>query len=634
MCGIAGIVYRDAARQPSHGLLASMSRSIAHRGPDSEGLLAKPGFGFSHRRLSIIDLGGGDQPVFNEDGSIGVIYNGEIYNYKALMADLRARGHQFKTVSDTEVLVHLYEEYGLEMVNKLRGMFAFALWDGRERRMVVARDRLGIKPVYFHMSGEKFVFGSEIQAVLADESIAPEIDPQALESYLALGMVPGPMSIFSNIEKLPPGHIAVLDTSTWSFSQRRYWQLERNVVTGRSEADWIEAIAEKLDEAVQLHLVSDVPVGAFLSGGVDSSLIVMTASRLLGEPMHTFSIGIEEGGETELPYARAVSDAAGSRHTEELVTLERALEEAVSVAGSFDEPFADTSAVPTLLVSRLARSAVKVVLSGDGGDEGFAGYDRYAHDLWEDSLRSALPSAARRVCALLGQIWPRADYLPRVLRAKTLLENLGLPADQAYANTVTTARQPWRRRLLRPEWVESLADYAPTGAVSAAYRAGADGALEGMLSADVEVILPDRFLTKVDRASMSVSLEVRPPLLDHELLELAASIPPDLLLQNREPKVMLKKVARKSVPVAALDRPKRGFHLPTNEWFRGALGDRYLAEVVEGNGAVNEWISPEYAATLLREHRSRRANHGELLWTVLTLALWSQRQLTRTARCA
>ena len=386
---------------------------------------SEPGIGLAHRRLSIIDLEGGDQPIGNEDGSIQVVFNGEIYNYQELRRGLEARGHRFRTKSDTEVLVHLYEEHGTALVDRLRGMFAFALWDQNQRRLVLARDRLGLKPLYLYRDAEKLVFGSEIKAILASPGIARAVDPAAVEDYFAYGMVPGARTIFQGITKLPPAHVLTVRPGDLTAPPHRYWRLRIEPDFGPTPEQWQEAIRAKLAETTRLHLIADVPVGAFLSGGIDSSIVVGLAAGLTQGPLQTFSMGFAEERYSELPFARQVADQFGTQHTEEIVTPD-----AVSLIDElthyYDEPFADSSAIPTFLVARLASRSVKVVLSGDGGDEAFGGYARYAHDLKESAVRRWLPAWFRR--AALGpvaRVWPKADWLPRPLRAKTDARELG-----------------------------------------------------------------------------------------------------------------------------------------------------------------------------------------------------------------
>ena len=592
MCGIAGVLYADPARPADGAVLKAMGDAIAHRGPDAEGFWSEPGIGLVHRRLAIIDLAGGDQPIGNEDDSVQVIFNGEIYNFQELRAGLEARGHRFRTRSDTEVLVHLYEEMGADLVGRLRGMFAFALYDRPRRRLVLARDRLGIKPLYVYRDAEKLLFGSELKAILAHPGVRRPVDAAALEDYLAFGMVPGRRSIFANVEKLPPAHVLVVEPGRLNSSPRRYWQLRIAVDPGRTADEWQEAVRAKLDETVRLHLIADVPVGAFLSGGLDSGIVVASAAGRTQGALQTFSIGFAEEEFSELPYARQVARRFGTAHTEEIVTPD-AVALLDELTHYYDEPFADASAVPTYLVSRLAARSVKVVLSGDGGDEAFGGYARYAHDLKEAALRRWLPGWFRRATlGPLARIWPKADWLPRPLRVKTLLTNLSREAGEAYANTLSQCRPPLRRRLLAPDLAAALDGHDPEHIIREAHAAApADDALGGMIAADVATVLPDDFLVKVDRASMAHGLEARPPLLDHELLELAARIPSSFKVRGGQTKWILKQAYRQVLSDEVVFRPKHGFDMPLDAWLRRPLRGMFESAVLDGRARVAELVN-------------------------------------------
>ncbi len=628
MCGIAGVLYADPERPAERAVLERMGRAIAHRGPDGEGFWREPGVGLVHRRLAIIDLTGGAQPLGNEDGSVQVAFNGEIYNFQELRAGLEARGHRFRTRSDTEVLVHLYEEEGERLAERLRGMFAFAIWDRARRQLLLARDRLGIKPLYVYRDAEKLLFGSELKAILAHPGVRREIDVEALEDYLAFGMVPGARAIFRNAEKLPPAHVLTARADDLGRAPRRYWQLRFEADHGREVSEWVDAVRAKLDEAVRLHLIADVEVGAFLSGGLDSSVVVGLGAGQSGGPLHTFSVGFEEESFSELPFAREVSARFGTRHVEEVVRPDAVglLDE---LTHHYDEPFADSSAVPTFLVSRLAARTVKVALSGDGGDEAFGGYARYAHDLREDALRRRLPAWFRRaVLGTLGQVWPKADWLPRPLRAKTLLTNLALDAGGAYANTLSLCRQPLRRRLLARDLAASLNGHEPGRLLREHHAAAPAGdALAGMLAADAGVVLPDDFLVKVDRASMAHGLEVRPPLLDHELLELAAQVPSSFKVRGGTTKWLLKETFRDRLPACAVDRPKHGFEIPVDTWLRGPLRETFEDGVLDPRARVGGLLNQDVVRRLYRAHLRGTGRHGGVLWSALILSRWAERYL-------
>lgn len=626
MCGIAGLLYADRDRPVEPGTLEAMAAAIAHRGPDGEGFLVGPGVGLAHRRLSIIDLAGGAQPIANEDGSVQVVFNGEIYNYKGLRAGLESRGHRFRTDGDTEVLVHLYEEEGAGLVDRLRGMFAFALWDRASGRLVLARDRVGIKPLYLLRDGEKLLFGSEIKAILAHPGAERSVDPAALEDYLTFGMVPGGRSIFRSIEKLPPACVLTARHGDWDRAPRRYWGLRFEPDDGPTAGEWCEAIREKVEEAARLHLVSDVPVGAFLSGGIDSSVMVALCSDRAPGPFRTFSIGFGEPEFDELPFARGVAERYGTGHVEEVVAPDAAAL-VDDLSRFYDEPFADTSAIPTFLVSRLASRSVKVALSGDGGDEAFGGYARYAHDLREASLRAWLPAWFRRAAlGPLARAWPKADRLPRPLRAKTRLTNLALDPGAAYANTLSLCRPPLRRRLIHRDLAAGLDGHDPGACVREGFASAPPGdALAGMIAADVAVALPDDFLVKVDRASMANGLEVRPPLLDHELLEMAARIPSAFKVRRGESKWILKRAFRDRLPGPILARPKRGFEMPVDAWLRGPLRPMFEDAVLAPGARVSGLVDQAVARSLFAAHRSGAGRHGATLWGLLVLARWADR---------
>jgi asparagine synthase (glutamine-hydrolysing) len=604
-----------------------MGAAIAHRGPDGEGQWVEPGVGLVHRRLSIIDLAGGSQPLGNEDDSIQVVFNGEIYNFQSLRADLERRGHRFRTRSDTEVLVHLYEEHGEDLASRLRGMFAFALWDRKARSLLLARDRFGIKPLYIYRDEEKFLFGSELKAILTHPGVPRVVSPEALEDYLAFAAVPGPRSIFCGCEKLPPAHVLTVRADELRRLPRRYWSLRVEPDHRPSPQEWQEAIRAKVDEAVRLHLIADVPVGALLSGGLDSSIVVACGSSGATAPLQTFSIGFLEEEFSELPFAREIANRFGTRHTEEIVTSD-AVPLLDDLTYYYDEPFADPSALPTFLVSRLAGRQVKVALSGDGGDEAFGGYRRYAHDLKEAAVRRWLPRLARRwAIGPLARLWPKADWLPRPLRAKTLLTNLSLDAPAAYANTLSLCRPPLRRKLLAPV-TAALNGYRPEQRIEDDYAAARpDDPLGGMLSADVGTLLPDDFLVKVDRASMANGLEVRPPLLDHELMELAARIPSALKVHGGQTKWLLKQAYRKVLSDPIVYRPKQGFELPIDAWLRGPLRPMFESSVLASTARVRELVDQSTARRLYRAHLSGVGRHGGVLWSLMVLARWADRYL-------
>ena len=622
MCGIAGVLYADSGRVVSEMLLKDMGNAIAHRGPDGEGTFRAGPIGLVHRRLAIIDLEGGRQPLPNEDKSIHVVFNGEIYNYQELRRQLETRGHVFRTNSDTEVLVHLYEEHGADLCTHLRGMFAFAIWDARRRELLLARDHLGQKPLFIYRDNEKLVFGSELKALLAHPNIDRSIDPAAIDDYLTFGFIPGQRSIFGRVSKLPAAHRLQISHSAFQRSPKRYWQLSFDHEDRLSADAWKQRIDAALLESVSAHLVADVPVGAFLSGGLDSSSIVALMAGLRSDPVQTFSIGFDEGEFSELPHARMVANHFGCHHREEIVTPEAArdLDDLVFL---YDEPFGDASAIPTMAVSRLASRHVKVVLSGDGGDELFGGYSRYAHDLKESKIRNHIPAAIRSlVLKPMAAVWPKADWLPRPLRLKTLLQNLSRNPAEAYANTLSVCRQSMRRQLLNTDFAAALNGYEPEQLIISSFQHGHRDGLSGMLSADTNVLLPDDFLTKVDRASMGFGLEVRPPLIDWKLMELAASMPSEFKIRNGSKKWILKQLFETRLPGNLVNRRKQGFELPVNQWLRSSLRDQVETHVLNPNGAIAQYINVGTSRKLFESHCRGVGRHGQLVWSLLVLARW------------
>lgn len=629
MCGIAGLIFADSGRPVDREVPRMMSDAIAHRGPDGEGFFVDSGVGLAHRRLAIIDVAGGAQPIGNEDGSIQVVLNGEIYNFQALRRSLEAEGHRFRTSSDTEVLVHLYEKHGEGLVDHLRGMFAFALWDRRRRLLLLARDRLGLKPLYYLHDSETLLFGSEPKAILAYPGVSRDVDPKALEDYLAFGVVPGERSIFRGIKSLPPAHVLTIGPGDWSAKPRRYWRLEMGADPAPSVDDWVEAIRAKMEEAVRLHLIADVPIGAFLSGGVDSSVVVAMAAERGGAGPLAFSMGFAESSFNELPQARQTAAFFGIDLIEEVVEPDAALL-LDEMALYYDEPFADSSAIPTYLVARLASRSVKVVLTGDGGDEAFGGYARYRHDLGEAAVRAMLPAWFRRLAlGPLGAVWPRTDWLPRPLRAKTALSNLAMEAGGAYANTLTICREPLRRRLLAPELAAGLNGHHPGRVVEEAHAtAPADDPLAGMIAADVGTLLPDDYLVKVDRACMAHGVEARAPFLDHELMELAARIPSRWKIRRGETKWILKRAFEDRLPPGLLDRPKQGFEVPIDAWLRGPLRPVFESAVLDPGSRAAELLNQDEARRLHQSHLDGVGRHGGVLWSLLVLAHWAERHLS------
>jgi asparagine synthase (glutamine-hydrolysing) len=610
MCGIAGIFSFDG-RPVDAEVLRRMCAVMVHRGPDDEGFYVRSDVGLGMRRLSIIDLSTGHQPVGNEDGSVWVVLNGEIYNFADLRAELERRGHAFSTATDTEVIVHLYEEYGTRCVNKLRGMFAFAVWDARRRQLLVARDRLGIKPLYYaHVDGRLF-FASEVKALLQVPEIDTRLSWSAVNHLFTFLSTPRAESIVADVRKLEPGHILVA-TARDGLRTERYWNVRFEPDYRRSEDSFVEGLRELLEESVRLHLVSDVPLGAFLSGGVDSSAVVATMARLTGRPVKTFSIGFREPDFTELEYARLVARQFGTEHHE--LTIEPDVVDVIEdLAWHLDEPFGDPSALPTFMVSKLAADHVTVVVSGDGGDELFAGYDKYVVEARERRYR--LPAAARRALGAL------AGLIPDGVTGRNFLGHLALTGPDRYLNASTLFRQDQKRKLFRPETFDLIAAHDPWREAARDLATASGGWLAALQYLDLHSYLPLDILTKVDRMSMAHSLEARVPLLDHKLVEFAATVPAELQLRHGTTKYLFKRAMRGILPDTILDRPKRGFGVPLARWFRGQLAgfvrDLLLSETSRRRGIFNT----AYIGQLL--DRNERGRELDLpLWTLVSFELW------------
>ncbi len=607
MCGIAGFAGLPLDGREADALLSRMCAAIRHRGPDDEGHFVAPGVGLGMRRLSIIDVAGGQQPISNEDGTVQVVYNGEIYNHHAVRSALSAEGHHFRTHSDTETIVHGYEQWGDDVVSHLRGMFAFALWDSRRRRLLVARDRLGIKPLYYELRDGVLRFGSELRSLHAG-GVSPVISDEAIAWYLALGYVPDPLSIYQNVRKLPPGHFLVWSAeSPDSVEVKRYWTPVRPEVR-MSEDEAVEEIRRLLAQAVTSHLESEVPLGAFLSGGLDSSTVVSLMAREAAGRVRTFSIGFEEMGYNEAPHAKAVAAALGTDHTE--LTLTLAADQVIDgLIALFDEPFADSSALPTYFVSELARRDVTVALSGDGGDELFAGYTRYADVM----RRGTLPAAMRPFPALAGRM------LPHGALGRNRLLDLGRSWQGRYATTVALPVEVGAGGVARRELAGWL---PPFPQLLSRWFAGTEGRdrVTAMTMVDMQSYLPGDILTKVDRTSMAVSLEARVPLLDHPLVEFAASLPGDLKLRDGSGKWIFRKAITGIVPEIVLRKPKQGFAVPLERWFRTDLRGR-LDGLTSGGPAL-EYVDERALGRLVSEHLRGRRDHSHQLWRVLALDLW------------
>jgi asparagine synthase (glutamine-hydrolysing) len=619
MCGITGIFDLEGRRDFDRSLLTRMNDSQAHRGPDEAGLHLEPGVALGHRRLSIIDLSTGQQPLFNEDGSVVVVFNGEIYNFQELVPELQALGHTFRTHSDTEVIVHAWEAWGEDCVQRFRGMFAFALWDRNQGKLFLVRDRFGVKPLYYAFldSGE-LIFGSELKSLMQHPGLTRQIDPLAVEEYFAYGYVPEPRTIFKRVHKLPPGFVMTARRGQTRPLPRQYWDMPfAPVQVAGPEAAEDELIA-RLKDSVRLRMIADVPLGAFLSGGVDSSAVVAMMASQSREPVNTCSIAFTDPAFNETAYAQRVAERYQTHHFVDTVDSDD-FSLIDKLANVYDEPYADSSALPTYRVCELARRHVKVALSGDGGDENFAGYRRYRWFRYEERLRSLMPLFLRRpVFGALGQIYPKADWAPKVLRAKTTFEALARDSVEGYFHGVSLLSDVQRKRLFSDSFKRELQGYQ---AVEVLRRHAAVSPTDDPLSLvqylDMKTYLVGDILTKVDRASMAHALEVREPLLDHELMGWVSGLQVDLKLRGTEGKYLFKKALEPYLPHDVLYRKKMGFSVPLASWFRGPLKDKarqaVLGERLLGTGMFNR----DYLLELLDHHQSGRRDYSVALWTLL-----------------
>jgi len=626
MCGIAGFVdlwdatsIRSAEERAVS--LDRMCRIIRHRGPDDQGVMLKPGVALGMRRLAIIDLVTGHQPISGEDGSVTIVFNGEIYNFQETKPKLEARGHTFKTHSDTEAIVHAYEEHGPACLKELRGMFAFAIWDDKAQSLFVARDRAGKKPLYYTTtSSGTFVFGSELKTLLEHPDVERELNPLALDAYFTLGYVPDPLSIFRNIHKLPPGHY--LTFTKGRVDVQRYWDFEFREEPKRSEADYVAELRDLLDESVRLRLISDVPLGAFLSGGIDSSTVVGLMARHMGQPVKTFSIGFHEDSYNELEYARLTAKKFGTDHHEFFVTPDicAIVDELV---WHFDEPFADSSAIPTYMVSKLARDYVTVILSGDGGDELFGGYTRYVVERKRGGFER-LPKPLRE-----GLMRPLSERLPHATWGRNYLHNVSLDPIARYLDSVSVFTSLNRKALYTPDFFQKLGQggYAGNLFRELADQVKTDEPLDRLLYVDSKTYLPGDILTKVDRMSMAVSLEARAPLLDHKLIDFVTGVPASLKLAGFQTKHLLKEAVKDLIPAEILHRPKQGFGVPIQEWINQQLRSRIRDTLRDARTRQRGYINSNYLDILLDEHERGRRDHSMGLWSLLMLELWHRRFL-------
>jgi asparagine synthase (glutamine-hydrolysing) len=621
MCGIVGIM--GSRKSPAHlAELQDMTQAIFHRGPDEDGFYLGAETGMGMRRLSIIDLKTGRQPISNEDGTVWVVFNGEIYNFQELRDELEHQGHRFSTTTDTETIVHLYEEYGESCVDKMRGMFAFAVWDDRKKILLLARDRLGIKPLFYGEVNGRLVFASELKAILQVADVERRLNWSVLNHLFATLNTTASESIIEGIHKLEPAHVLIASPGK-PVAIRPYWDVTFTPDYKRTERETIEQLREVIRESVRLHMVSDVPVGAFLSGGLDSSAVVATMAAMATDRVNTFSIGFSEAEYNELGYARTVAQRLGTKH-HEMMLEPNALDIIEELAWYLDEPLGDSSAIPTYMVSKLAAQHLKVVLSGDGGDELFAGYDKYVVERRERKY-DMIPTPVRKVFATVG------NNLPEGAKGRNFLRHFGLSGWERYADAGTLFRVDEKRKLFQDETFQAISEYEKWRRADARDSAVHSDWLSTMQYRDIKGYLPLDILVKVDRMSMAHSLESRVPLLDHKVVEFAATIPPHLKLNGDIRKYIFKEAMRGILPSEIIDRPKRGFAIPLGKWFRGKLhdfvGDLLLSERTRQRGIFR----PSYIEQLLRLNRNGRDLDLQL-WTLISFELWCRTFLDRAPR--
>ena len=618
MCGIAGIFNHRGGSEVDRALLRRMTNAIAHRGPDGEGFYHAPGIGLGHRRLAIVDLVSGDQPMFNDDHTVCVVYNGEIYNFQPLMAELSALGRRFRTRSDTEVIVRAWEEWGEACLDHFNGQFAFALWDVRTETLFLARDRLGEKPLYYSFLPDgRLLFASELKALMCSPELDRQLDPQAIEDFFAYGYIPDPRSIYHGVAKLAPAHCLVVRRGEPPPAPRAYWDV-RFVDGSRLRAEEVaDELIARLRESVRMRMIADVPLGAFLSGGVDSSGVVAMMAGLKPQPVSTFSISFGTRGWDESVHAAEIARRYGTDHHIKSVDP-NSFDLVDRLATIYDEPFGDSSAMPTFRVSAMAREHVTVALSGDGGDEVFAGYRRYRWHCFEERVRRVVPQRLRTpLFGTLGRLYPKFDRLPRPLRAKATLQELARDPVSAYFSSVSICSEELRAKLFSPALRRDLQGYRAVDLLRHHMsRSGSENALSQVQYADFKTYLPGDILTKVDRASMANSLEVRVPLLDHTLVEWAASLSPELKLNGREGKYILKSALEPYVPDSILYRPKQGFAVPLAAWFRGPLRQRLRATVLGPSLRSTHLFDMSCVEQLVEQHLAGAYDHSAILWTL------------------
>jgi len=619
MCGIAGIFDLKGARSPDRDLVVRMNAVQYHRGPDEEGVHLEPGVGFAHRRLSVIDLATGQQPLFNEDQSVVVVFNGEIYNYQELIPELQAAGHTFRTRSDTEVIVHAWEQWGEACVERFRGMFAFALWDRNRQTFFMARDRLGVKPLFYAVLDDGWLaFGSELKTLTQCAGLDKRLDPHAVEEYFALGYVADPRCIYRGARKLSAAHTLTIRRGEPMPAPRRYWDLHFQPHAAMDLREACEEMNARLAESIRLRMIADVPLGAFLSGGVDSSAVVAHMARQSSSPINTCSIAFDDPAFNESAFAQQVADQYKTRHFVDTVTSDDygLIDE---LARLYDEPYADSSAIPTYRVCQLARKHVTVALSGDGGDEFFGGYRRYRMHMMEERVRGILPLGLRRpLFGALANLYPKADWAPRMFRAKTSFQGMARDSVAAYFHSMSVMRDDERNALYSDQLRAQLGGYHAREVFSEhAARAQTDDPLSLIQYIDINTWLVGDINTKVDRASMAHALEVREPLMDHKLVEWAATVPAALRIKGQEGKYLLKKAVEPMLPHDILYRPKMGFSVPLARWFRGPLRERVRSALTGQRLLDTGFFNHATLRSMVDAHESGLRDFSAPIWSLL-----------------
>lgn len=620
MCGFVG-EFKFNGQNVDENTLNKMRDCLQHRGPNDSGAFCQGSIGLGFRRLSILDLSpAGHQPMSNEDGTVWIVFNGEIYNFQELRLELEKKGHKFKSNTDTETIIHLYEEEGEQCLQKLRGMFAFAIWDSRRQQLFIARDRIGKKPLKYYIDNDGIVFASELKAILKHPRVSKEPDPLAIHHYLTLQYVPAPLTGFKNIRKLKPAHYLLIKKN--HIEERKYWDLNFNLKKQKSEEEWKCDILKSFEESVKLRLISDVPLGAFLSGGIDSSAVVGMMAKHSAKPVKTFSIGFNEATHNELPYARMIAKQFGTDHTEFIVEP-KAVDILPKIAYHYEEPYADSSALPTYYLSEMTRRYVTVALNGDGGDENFAGYERYPIFLFADQMRRIVPFPIRRGLKSIAGIVQRVHPTTLTDRGLRFLSSLENDPARRYLEYMQYFSDESKSAIYHPEFLSQTQKQRTTDLMAEKFNeSGTKDALDQLLYADIMSYLPDDLLVKVDIASMAVSLEARSPLLDHIFMELAASIPASFKVCGNQKKLIFRNALRGFIPDQILDRRKMGFGVPIEHWFRGSLNGYIREHLLDGRFARRNIVKQQFVSELVEKHTKGKINYANQLWALLMLELW------------